>query len=82
MIIVICDHIYRVSYNKVYLHQFLSPLILLTDCSVLEIYVLISPFKKAMFEYSSIFTFRDMKQSIDLPHFQSLFAPNLYGSEN
>ena len=43
------------------INQFLSPLILLRDCSVLEIYVLISLFKITMFEYSSMFTLRDVK---------------------
>ena len=38
------------------IYQFLRPLIWLRDCSVLEIYVFISPFNRTMFEYSSLFT--------------------------
>ena len=63
------------------IYQFLSPLILLRDCSVQEIYVLISPFKRTMFDYSSIFTFRDMKNSIEYPHFVNFYTPNFDAPE-
>ena len=42
---------------NIYKDHYLSPLIWHRDCSVLEIYVLISPFKRAMFLCSSMFTF-------------------------
>ena len=45
---------YQVSHTKVYLRSIQIPIILLRDCSVLEIYVLVSPFKRTMFEYSSM----------------------------
>ena len=64
------------------IHQFLRPLILLRDCSVLDIYVLISPFKRTMFECSSMFTFRDIKHSIEYPHFQSFCTPNFIGPKS
>ena len=63
------------------IHQFLRPLILLRDCSVLEIYVLISLFKRTLFEDSSMFTFRDTKYSIEYSHFQRFITPNFDGSE-
>ena len=76
------------SYNKsdmikvtFIIEQFLSHLILLKDCSVLKIYVFISPFKRAMFENLSMFTIRDMKHLIKYPHFQSFYTPNLYCPE-
>ena len=51
--------------------QYLRPLISLRDCSVLEIFVLISLFKRAMFDCSSKFTFQDMKRSIEYPRFKA-----------
>ena len=57
------------------IYKFLSPLILLRDCSVLEIFVLISPLKKTMFKCSSMFTFRYMKHSMENIHFWSFYTP-------
>ena len=48
-----------------WIDQFLNPLILVRDCSVSEIFVLISHFKRTIFECSSIFTFRVIKHSIE-----------------
>ena len=63
------------------IYWFLSPLILLRDCSVLEIYVFISLFKRSMFENSSMFPFQDMTYSIEYSHFRSFNTPNFDGSE-
>ena len=59
--------------------HYLSLLILHRYCWVSATFVLISPFKRTMFQCSSMFSFWDMKCSLVYQHFRSFRTSNFDG---
>ena len=74
--------VYRVSHNKVYLlnRPILQPpniaQLLFSTRNLCP-----GPFKRTTYKYSSLFTFRDMKCSIEYLHFQGFYTLNFDGPE-